>query len=176
MRGRPSTSPAPNPSGTSAGIAAGLDLCLHVVRKDFGAEAAADLARWNVVAPHREGGQAQFAPSPLAAVPDTGLAGTRAWALQHLDDPLELADLARHAHCSERTLTRRWRAETGVSPKQWLMTARMQQARALLESSELSVEQVADRVGFASGAVLRSRMAAELGTSPTAYRRTFRGR
>lgn len=161
---------------SSAGLAAGLDLCLHVVRKDHGADEAAQLARWNVVAPHREGGQAQFATAPVAASPDLGLAGTRAWALERLEDELDLADLAAHACCSERTLTRRFRAETGQSPKQWLLAARLERARALLETTDLPIEQVASRSGLGSGAVLRERMASVLGTSPTAYRRTFRGR
>ena len=118
---------------TSAGIAAGLDLGLHVVRRDHGAEAAAELARFNVVAPHREGGQAQFAPRPVASAADGGLAATRAWALERLDRPLTLADLAAHALCSERTLTRRFRDETGLSPKQWVRQLRLERARELLE-------------------------------------------
>lgn len=105
---------------TSAGLAAGLDLCLHVVRRDHGATAAAELARWNVVAPHRDGGQAQFIATPVAVAPGTGLGATCAWAAERLATPLTLADLARHAMLSERTLIRRFRAETGLSPKQWL--------------------------------------------------------
>jgi transcriptional regulator GlxA family with amidase domain len=161
---------------TSAGLAAGLDLALHVVRSDHGAAAAAEIARWNVVAPHRDGGQAQFAARPIAIAPDAGLGATRTWALARLDQPLDLAALAAHASCSERTLTRRFRAETGSSPKQWLLRMRVQRARELLESTALPVEQVAAQAGFPSAATLRARFAAELQTTPSAYRRTFRGR
>ncbi|WP_205697468.1 GlxA family transcriptional regulator [Conexibacter sp. SYSU D00693] len=160
---------------TSAGLAAGLDLALHVVRRDHGAAAAAELARWNVVAPHRDGGQAQFTPAPVASAPDGGLGATRAWALERLDQPLALADLAAHACCTERTLTRRFHAETGTTPKQWLLTARLARARELLETTDDAIERVAARAGFPTAAALRARFAAELGTTPTAYRRAFRG-
>ncbi|HUE68575.1 MAG TPA: helix-turn-helix domain-containing protein [Candidatus Acidoferrum sp.] len=161
---------------TSAGIAAGLDLCLHVVRRDRGAEAAAELARFNVVAPHRDGGQAQFAPRPVPSAAGGGLAATRAWALEHLDRPLTLADLAAHARCSERTLTRRFRDETGLSPKHWLRQLRLERARELLETTALPIEHVAAQAGFPGAAALRARFAGDLDTTPTAYRRTFRGR
>lgn len=161
---------------TSAGLAAGLDLGLHVVRRDFGAEAAAELARFNVIAPHRDGGQAQFAPRPIPVAPDRGFAATRAWALAHLDRPLTLADLAAHACCSERTLIRRFREETGVSPKHWLLQMRVERARELLEVTEIPIEQVAAQAGFPNAAALRARFADDLHTTPTAYRRTFRGR
>jgi transcriptional regulator GlxA family with amidase domain len=105
---------------TPAGIAAGLELGLHVVRRDHGTRAAAELARFNVVAPYRTGGQAQYAPRPIPDAGGRGLAETRAWALEHLDQPLNLTDLARHACCSERTLTRRFRAETGLSELAWV--------------------------------------------------------
>lgn len=160
---------------TSAGIAAGLDLCLHVVRCDHGAEVAAELARFMVVAPHREGGQAQFIPRPVADLPDTGLAATRVWALENLDCPLGVAELAAHACCSERTLARRFHAETGVSPKRWVSRMRLERARELLESTPLPVEDVASRVGFPSAAALRARFSEELHTTPTGYRRAFRG-
>lgn len=161
---------------TSAGLAAGLDLALHVVRRDHGAEHAAALARWNVIAPHRDGGQAQFATSPVARSPDSGLAATRAWALEHLDRPLTIADLAAHACCSTRTLTRRFRAEIGASPKHWLLGVRLQRARELLESTDAPIEQVAATAGFPTAAALRARFVAELATTPTAYRHTYRGR
>jgi transcriptional regulator GlxA family with amidase domain len=161
---------------TSAGIAAGLDLGLHVVRRDHGAEAAAELARFNVVAPHRSGGQAQYAPRPIPNAGDRGLAETRAWALQHLNQPLTLTDLATHASCSERTLTRRFRDETGLSPKHWLRQMRLERARELLETTALPIEHVATQAGFPSSAALRARFADDLDTTPTAYRRTFRGR
>jgi transcriptional regulator GlxA family with amidase domain len=158
---------------TSAGLAAGLDLCLHVVRCDHGAEAAAEIARFNVVAPHREGGQAQFIPMPVANLPDTGLAATRAWALDHLHHPLDVGQLAAQASCSERTLTRRFRAETGVS-KRWLLQMRLERARQLLESTPLPVEHVATQAGFPSAAALRTRFSELLHTTPTSYRQAFR--
>jgi transcriptional regulator GlxA family with amidase domain len=158
---------------TSAGLAAGLDLCLHVVRRDHGAAAASRLARWNVVAPHRDGGQAQFAMQPVARQPETGLGATRAWALERLDEPLGLAELAAHACCSQRTLTRRFVAETGSSPKQWLLRMRLQRASELLESTRMPVEHVAGQAGFPSAAALRACFARDLHTTPTAYRRAF---
>jgi transcriptional regulator GlxA family with amidase domain len=161
---------------TSAGLAAGLDLCLHVVRNDHGAEAAAEIARFNVVAPHRDGGQAQFIHRPTADLPDAGLAATRAWALDHLHLPLDIADLATHACCSKRTLTRRFHAETGLSPKRWLLQMRLERARQLLETTPLPVEHVASQAGFPSAAALRARFAENLHTTPTGYRRAFRGR
>ena len=159
---------------TSAGIAAGLDLCLHVVRGDLGADAAMAIARWNVVAPHRDGGQAQFIAAPLPDA-DGGLADTRAWALEHLAEPLSVPDLARHAHVSARTFARRFVAETGRSPKQWLLTHRVQHARRLLETTELSIEEVAARSGFGSAAALRIHFERVTATRPTAYRAAFRG-
>jgi transcriptional regulator GlxA family with amidase domain len=161
---------------TSAGIAAGLDLGLHVVRRDHGADVAAEVARFNVVAPHRDGGQAQYAPRPVPAIADHGLGATREWALSHLERSLSLADLAAHACCSERTLIRRFREETGLSPKHWLLQMRLERARELLETTGLPVEHVAAQAGFPSAAALRARFADDLHTTPTAYRRTFRGR
>lgn len=158
---------------TSAGLSAGMDLCLHVLRRDNGTDYANGVARWNVVAPHREGGQAQFIDQPLPATPG-GFAATRAWALEHLDRPLTVEQLARHAHVSERTFTRRFRAETGQSPKQWLLAQRVQHARRLLESTDLSVEEVAVRAGFGSPATLRVHFQRATATRPTAYRATFR--
>jgi transcriptional regulator GlxA family with amidase domain len=161
---------------TSAGIAAGLDLCLHVVRCDHGAEVAAELARFNVIAPHRDGGQAQFIRRPVAESPGAGLAATRAWALANLDHRIGVAELAAHACCSERTLTRRFHAETGVSPKRWLSGMRLEHARELLESTSSPVEEVASRAGFPSAAALRARFTEDLHTTPTGYRRAFRGK
>jgi transcriptional regulator GlxA family with amidase domain len=161
---------------TSAGLAAGMDLCLHVVRGDLGADAAAAIARWNVVAPHRDGGQAQFIDHPLPAEPDGGLGGTRAWALQRLHEPLTVQTLARHAHVSPRTFARRFVAETGHSPKRWLTTQRIHHARRLLETTDLPVEEVAQRSGFGTAAALRIHFTRATATRPTDYRRTFRGR
>jgi transcriptional regulator GlxA family with amidase domain len=161
---------------TSAGLAAGMDLCLHVVRGDLGAEAASAVARWNVVAPHRDGGQAQYiaAPLPPAGAGD-GLAATRAWALERLDAPLGVEDLARHAHMSARTFARRFVAETGASPKRWLTAQRVHHARRLLETTDLPVEEVARRSGFGSAAAMRIHFGRATATRPTSYRRTFRG-
>jgi transcriptional regulator GlxA family with amidase domain len=159
---------------TSAGLAAGIDLGIHVLRADHGAEAAAEQARWNVVAPHRDGAQAQFIETALPDTSTTSIAATCAWALRHLDHPLDLADLARHATVSERSLLRRFHDEVGTSPKQWLMRARLDRARRLLETTDLSVSEVAREAGFASTAALRQRFAGTLGTTPSTYRRTFR--
>ena len=165
---------------TSAGLAAGLDLCLHLVRREAGAAAANRLASWNVVAPHREGGQAQFIAPPVRPDPDglsgDGLSVTLAWAHDHLDEPLTLARLAREACMSERTFSRRFSAEVGVSPKRWLLAQRVGRARELLETTDLPVEVVADRAGFASAAALRLHLRRHAATTPTAYRTTFRAR
>ena len=158
---------------TSAGVAAGIDLCLHIVRKDHGAEAANGIARRIVVAAHREGGQAQFVERPLPA-PDGGLADTRAWMEERLEEPLTVDDMARHAACSPRSFARRFRAETGTTPLQWLIGRRVAEAQRLLEGSELPVEQVASQSGFGTAAALRQHFGRALSTSPTAYRRAFR--
>jgi AraC family transcriptional regulator, transcriptional activator FtrA len=159
---------------TSAGLSAGMDLCLHVLRGDFGADVATAVARWNVVAPHREGGQAQFIHAPVPASAGGSLAATRAWAAERLGDPLSVAALARHAHVSERTFTRRFRAETGQSPKQWLLIQRVQHARRLLERTDLPIEAVAAEAGFGSAANLRLHFHRVTSTRPTAYRAAFR--
>lgn len=158
---------------TSAGVAAGIDLCLHLVRRDHGAEVAAATARRNVVAPWREGGQAQFVESTL---PEGGgdTTAVREWALAHLDRPLAVEELAGRASMSVRTFTRRFRAETGTSPGRWLAARRLDLVRRLLESTDLPVEQVAARAGFGTTAALRLRLHAEIGMAPLAYRRSHR--
>src|SRR4051794_3265795 len=161
---------------TSAGVAAGIDLCLYIVRCDHGAEVAAKVARRIVVAPHRDGGQAQFVDRPLPDASDTSLAATRAWALEHLHRPLDVAALARHAAVSERTFARRFRAETGTTPLQWLLRQRVLEAQRLLERTGLPVEEIATRCGFGTAASLREHFARANATTPTAYRRAFRGR
>jgi transcriptional regulator GlxA family with amidase domain len=160
---------------TSAGVAAGLDLCLHIVRVDHGSELANAFARRTVVAPHRDGGQAQFIDLPVPPATDAvaGFAATRAWALERLDEPLDVATLARHAVVSPRTFARRFRAETGTTPHKWLLDQRILHARQLLESSTSSIEEVAHRSGFGSAASLRDHFKRRTGTSPLAYRRTF---
>jgi transcriptional regulator GlxA family with amidase domain len=158
---------------TSAGVAAGIDLCLHIVRRDFGASVANSVARRTVVPPHRDGGQAQFVQRPL---PEPGAAGTgraRAWALERLHEPLTLRQLSAQESMSVRTFTRRFREEVGLSPGQWLVQQRVEQARRLLESTDLGVDQIARDCGFGSGTSLRQHLHAALGVSPSAYRRTF---
>ena len=159
---------------TSAGVAAGIDLCLHMVRSDHGAEAANRVARRMVIAGHRDGGQAQFVERPLPAFGDGGLAGTRAWMEENLSRPLSVQDMARHASCSPRTFARRFRAETGATPHGWLIRRRVAEAQRLLESTGLPIEQVATSAGFGTPAGLRQHFGRVLATSPSAYRRTFR--
>jgi transcriptional regulator GlxA family with amidase domain len=160
---------------TSAGVAAGLDLCLHVVRRDHGAEVAAHIARHTVVAPHREGGQAQFIERPIepATAGALHLERTRAWALERLGEPLTVTDLARHACVSMRTFARRFRAETGTTPLQWLLAQRVRRAQQLLEVSDSSIDEIARRCGFTDAAALRHHFHRAVGTTPTAYRRGF---
>ncbi|WP_329520792.1 GlxA family transcriptional regulator [Spirillospora sp. NBC_01491] len=160
---------------TSAGEAAGIDLCLHMIRGDHGAAVANGVARRTVVPPHREGGQAQFVPRP---VPEAGASWTgtaRAWALEHLDRPLTLRDLAGRESMSVRTFTRRFREETGESASRWLARQRVERARQLLEETDLPIDRVAEKAGFGTGASLRQHLRAVLGVSPGAYRATFRG-
>ncbi|MDF5755314.1 helix-turn-helix domain-containing protein [Spongiactinospora sp. TRM90649] len=159
---------------TSAGVGAGIDLCLHVVRKDHGSEAANALARRCVVAPWREGGQAQFIERHLPAFGDTGTGPTRAWMLERLHEPLDLAALAAHARMSVRTFTRRFREETGVSPARWLAAQRVERARHLLETTDLPVDEVSRLSGFATAVSLRQHLHAAVGVAPLAYRHTFR--
>ncbi|MET7419158.1 helix-turn-helix domain-containing protein [Dactylosporangium sp. NPDC005555] len=159
---------------TSAGVGAGIDLCLHVVRTDFGSEVANRAARRSVVPPWREGGQAQYIERPLPRITDTTTAPTRQWALQRLGEPLTLQDMAAHATMSVRTFTRRFREETGVSPARWLLRQRVDHARGLLESTDLAVEQIARRSGLGTAASLRQHLQTTIGVAPSAYRRTFR--
>ena len=161
---------------TSAGVAAGIDLCLHIVRRDHGTAVANDVARRTVVPPHRDGGQAQYIQRP---VPDAGIATTttaRTWALGRLEHPILLRDMAQQESMSVRTFTRRFREEVGVSPVQWLTRQRVERARQLLESTDLSIDQVARDAGFGTATSLRQHLQAALGVSPSAYRRTFRAR
>jgi transcriptional regulator GlxA family with amidase domain len=160
---------------TSAGNAAGIDLLLHVVRRDHGSEVANRVARRSVVAPWREGGQSQFIEHPVPASGDSGTAATRTWALHRLGEPLTLDDLAGHARMSVRTFTRRFRQETGLSPARWLTQQRIALARELLESTDTPVERIASDAGFGTTASLRQHLHAAIGVAPLAYRRTFRG-
>jgi transcriptional regulator GlxA family with amidase domain len=159
---------------TSAGNAAGIDLCLHLVRRDHGQTVANRVARRTVVAPWREGGQSQFVEPPPDLLSDA-TAATRAWALDRLGDPLTLTDLAAHAAMSVRTFTRRFRDETGASPARWLTDRRVELARRLLESTELPVDRVAEQAGFGTPTSLRQHLNAAIGVAPLTYRRTYRG-
>ncbi|RRS01907.1 GlxA family transcriptional regulator [Glycomyces terrestris] len=159
---------------TSAGAGAAVDLCLHLVRLDYGAAVANAVARRCVVPPWREGGQAQFIERPVPEAGEAGTAGARDWALANLDRPLSVDDLARRANMSRRSFTRRFREETGQSPAQWLTRQRVEHARHLLESTDLTVDQVARRSGLGTGVSLRQHLRASVGVSPSAYRRTFR--
>ncbi|NXY98463.1 helix-turn-helix domain-containing protein [Streptomyces sp. BR123] len=159
---------------TSAGVAAGIDLCLHIVRKDHGAAVANDVARRTVVPPHRDGGQAQFVERPVPQPQLASTAAARAWVLGRLHEPLRLADLARQESMSVRTFTRRFREEAGTSPGEWITGQRVERARRLLEQTDLAMEQVAREAGFGTAQSLRKHVQAALGVSPTAYRRTFR--
>jgi AraC family transcriptional activator FtrA len=159
---------------TSAGSAAGIDLCLHLVRRDHGATIANAVARRLVIPPHRDGGQAQLIDVPMPPVPDDDpIARTMEWALGRLHEPLDLDTLARHAYMSVRTFTRRFRRATGTTPGRWLLEQRVRASLPLLEASELSIEEVASRVGFATAATYRHHFAAIMRTSPTGYRRAF---
>jgi transcriptional regulator GlxA family with amidase domain len=160
---------------TSAGVAAGIDLCLHLVRADHGEAIAAAVARRMVVAPHRQGGQAQFLQRPVPAG-GSGLASTCAWALQRLDQQLTVTDLAGHAGWAPRTFARRFLAETGTTPLRWLVAQRVLRARELLEATELPVDQVAAQCGLGSAVNLRMHLARDAGSTPTGYRRAYRGR
>jgi transcriptional regulator GlxA family with amidase domain len=159
---------------TSAGTAAGIDLCLHVVRTDHGADVANAVARRMVVPPHRDGGQAQFVRQsiPIDAESDA-LAATLDWAVVHLDEPLTVELLARKAMMSPRTFARRFRAATGTTPLQWVLRQRILHAQRLLETTDLPIEVVAERCGFGSATVLRTHFRRLVNTSPLGYRRTF---
>lgn len=159
---------------TSAGLAAGLDLCLHLARQDFGSEVANRAARHCVVPPWRDGGQAQYIERAVPDVGHDGTAPTRAWVLERLDQDLDLAAMARHARMSVRTFSRRFKAETGMSPGAWLLQQRVRHACQLLETTDLPVDRVAELAGLGTAASLRHHLRGVVGTSPVAYRRTFR--
>ncbi|RPE32879.1 GlxA family transcriptional regulator [Kitasatospora cineracea] len=160
---------------TSAGAASGIDLFLHVLRSDHGTAAANRAARICVVPPWREGGQAQYVVRPVPTTGSTGTAPTREWALTRLHRPLTLAELAAHAAMSTRTFARRFQEETGQSPGRWLTQQRIALARHLLEATDLTIDQIATRVGFANPVSLRQHLHSAIGVSPLAYRRTFAG-
>ena len=161
---------------TSGGVAAGVDLCLHLVRRDHGGAVANQVARACLVPPWREGGQRQYVDLhvPAALSPAGSTAPARSWALDHLAEPLSLRELAQRAGMSVRTFTRRFREETGSSPGQWLTVQRTARARELLELTDLSIDQVARESGFGTAASLRLQLRGRLDLAPSAYRRTFR--
>ncbi|HEX7301902.1 GlxA family transcriptional regulator [Lentzea sp.] len=159
---------------TSAGVAAGLDLCLHLVRRDFGAAVAASVARSVVMPPTRDGDQAQFIPPPPPTTGTGSLSATLTWMREQAATALTLADIARHASLSTRTLTRRFRDQTGTTPLDWLARQRLQLARELLETTDLPVPVVAERSGHGSATALRAHFDRALRTSPHRYRQTFR--
>nr|WP_296070500.1 helix-turn-helix domain-containing protein [uncultured Actinoplanes sp.] len=158
---------------TSAGAASGIDLCLHILRRDLGVAASNHAARRLVAAPYRSGGQAQYVPRSVPEPLGERFAATREWALHRLGKPLTLEILARHAAVSPRTFSRRFVEETGYTPMQWVMRARVDRARELLELSQRGIEQIAADVGLGTGANLRLHFQRLLGTTPSDYRRTF---
>lgn len=159
---------------TAAGTAAGIDLCLHLVRQDHGAEVANAFARRMVVAPHRDGGQAQYVRVPVTTGPSEGpLARTLEWACANLKGPLDVARMAAHARMSARTFARRFPEATGTTPSKWLLEQRLLAARRRLETSDEPVERVARECGFGAGATLRLHFKRTVGVSPTEYRKAF---
>ena len=158
---------------TSAGLSAGVDLCLHLIRRDHGSEIANHVARYCVVPPWRDGGQAQYIERHVPSRPDESTAAARAWALEHLE--ADVPALATRAGMSLRTFARRFREETGQSPGAWLIQQRVRHAQHLLEETDLGVDAVAERAGMGTAASLRAHLRVHVGVSPGAYRRTFRG-
>ncbi|MFF1508149.1 helix-turn-helix domain-containing protein [Streptomyces sp. NPDC058326] len=159
---------------TSAGKAAAMDLCLHLVRLDHGSAHANTIARRLVVPPHRSGGQAQFVTAPVPAQDDHPLAELLPWAIERLDQALTVEDLARRANMSARHLGRHFRSVTGATPLQWLLTQRIRRAQELLESSGDSLDTIAAATGMGTATTLRRHFNRTLGVPPDAYRRTFR--
>ncbi|WP_246576530.1 helix-turn-helix domain-containing protein [Actinospica durhamensis] len=158
---------------TSAGLTAAVELCLHMIRTDYGSAVANQVARVMVAGPVRPAGQAQVISSPLPPEGKNPFARTRDWALGRLHEPLSLTDLARESHSSVRTLTRRFQAETGMSPLQWLLHQRLERARELLETTDLSLEQVAHHSGLGTADSLRQHLVRRSGITPSAYRAAF---
>jgi len=162
---------------TSAGSAAGIDLCLHVVRRDYGTEIATQLARQLVVPPQRDGGQAQYIAAPMPELDSSSLfADTVCWLQEHLNETVTVEGLAARSAMSPRTFARRFLASTGSTPYQWLLRQRVQLAQRLLEMSDLPIDAVAEQSGFSTAANLRKHFSKAVHTSPHAYRRTFQDR
>jgi AraC family transcriptional regulator, transcriptional activator FtrA len=162
---------------TSAGSAASVDLCLHLVRRDYGTEIATQLARQLVIPPQRDGGQAQYIDAPMPELDSSSLfADTVRWLQEHLNEPVSIEDLAARSATSPRTFARQFLASTGTTPYQWLLRQRVQLAQRLLETSDLPVESVAEKSGFSTGANMRKHFSRAVHTSPQAYRHTFQDR
>ncbi|WP_336924046.1 helix-turn-helix domain-containing protein [Aquipuribacter sp. SD81] len=165
-----------DPIFSSAGTAAGIDMCLYLLRREHGAAVANDVARRMVVPPYREGGQAQYVAAAVPEVDDTScLRETIAWAQHHLEEDLSVEELAARALMSPRSFARHFRAATGATPHAWLLGQRVSRAQQLLETTDLPVDEVARRSGLGAATTLRHHFSQRLGTSPQAYRRTFRG-
>ncbi|MBW0092728.1 helix-turn-helix domain-containing protein [Pseudonocardia sp. KRD-184] len=160
---------------TSAGTAAGIDACLHLVRRELGSAAVNTIARRMVVPPQRDGGQRQYVEQPIPVCSADGLAPVLDWAVEHLDEEHTVSGLARRARMSDRSFARRFVAETGTTPHRWLTLQRVLLAQRLLEDTALGVDDVAARSGFGTGALLRHHFRKVVGVSPVDYRRTFRG-
>ncbi len=160
---------------TSAGTAAGVDACLHLIRVEFGARVAAGIARDMVVPPHRDGGQAQYIDRPIPACGSEPMERLLEWMVRHLQEEHSVSELAARVHMSPRTFARRFRAETGATPAAWLNAQRVLRAQELLETTDFSIDEVAREAGFGHSVLLRHHFAKALDTSPQGYRRTFRG-
>jgi AraC family transcriptional activator FtrA len=161
---------------TSAGSAAGIDLLLHLVRKDYGPHVATQFARRMVVPPHRDGGQSQFVMQPIAVRTNDRISSVADWMAGHLTDPISIETLADRAAMSERSFTRRFRAATGTAPIEWLIRLRVRRAQDLLESTDESIDAIAERSGFGTPETLRHHFRKVVGTSPSQWRLSFRGR
>lgn len=159
---------------TSAGTAASIDACLHLVREELGAQAATAIARRMVVPPHRDGGQAQYIDHQVPRCDSDSFAALLEWASAHPDADLSVEAMARRALASPRTFARRFRAETGTTPAAWVGRMRLSAAQQLLEGSTLGIEEIAARAGYSDAAVMRQHFTRTLGTSPSAYRSRFR--
>jgi len=164
-----------DPVITSAGTAAGIDACLHIVRKEQGPEVANKIARRMVVPPHRDGGQAQYIERPLPRSKCDTVGEVLVWMEQHLDEEVTVEQLAERAHMSPRTFARRFQQETGTTPYRWLLRQRVLLAQRLLEATDETVDAIAGRTGFGNAAALRHQFLRAVGTTPNAYRRTFQG-
>lgn len=164
-----------DPVITSAGTAAGIDACLHIVRKEQGTEVANTIARRMVVPPHRDGGQAQYIERPLPRSRCDTVGDVLVWMQRHLDLETTVEQLAARAHMAPRTFARRFQQETGTTPYRWILSQRVLLAQRLLEASDETMDAIASRTGFGTAAALRHQFVRSLGTTPNAYRRTFRG-